>query len=277
MILASSGDISHLDLKSLSGADRTIGMRWGEAMASSRSVDTGHNLTLSDDNLLDTAQAKGYALDRSRQPALSHARLWAAIDGLARRYGLTASALARKAGLNATTFNRSKRFGSDGRPRWPSMESIAKALEATGAPLAEFFALLSADVADALPPVRAVPITGSAHAGQPGFFDSGGHPAGPGWDLVAFPGARASAMFALEVIGDEFDPLYRAGDVIVVAPEAEVRRGDRVIVRHRDGSVAARVLRRDTLATLEFDGPESSTSVARHDIVWLGRVVWASQ
>jgi hypothetical protein len=38
--------------------------------------------------------------------------------------------LAKSAGLDATAFNRSKRFGLHGRERWPSTESLAKVLKA---------------------------------------------------------------------------------------------------------------------------------------------------
>ena len=72
---------------------------------------------------------------------LSHARVWAAIDKLAARYGLSASGLARKAGLDATSFNRSKRVSPEGRERWPSTESVSKILAATGASLEEFLHL----------------------------------------------------------------------------------------------------------------------------------------
>jgi phage repressor protein C with HTH and peptisase S24 domain len=63
---------------------------------------------------------------------LTHDRIWAALDALAKQAGLSPSALALRAGLDATAFNRSKRTAADGRPRWPSTESIAKALAATG-------------------------------------------------------------------------------------------------------------------------------------------------
>ena len=66
---------------------------------------------------------------------LSHDQIWAAIDSLAARYGMSASGLAKKAGLDPTTFNKSKRVSPDGRQRWPSTESVAKVLEATGATL----------------------------------------------------------------------------------------------------------------------------------------------
>src|SRR5215203_3821590 len=77
---------------------------------------------------------------------LSHDRVWAAIDALAARYGMTASGLARKAGLDATSFNRSKRTSPEGRDRWPSTESISKILRATGASLDEFMKLVEPDV-----------------------------------------------------------------------------------------------------------------------------------
>jgi len=76
---------------------------------------------------------------------LTHSGIWSAIDALAAARGLSPSGLARRAGLNPTTFNRSKRIASDGRKRWPSTESIAKILETTGASLDEFVALIETD------------------------------------------------------------------------------------------------------------------------------------
>ena len=59
---------------------------------------------------------------------MQHSQIWRAIDALAERRGMTASGLARAAGLDPTTFNKSKRQGVDGKPRWPSTESVARAL-----------------------------------------------------------------------------------------------------------------------------------------------------
>ena len=67
----------------------------------------------------------------------SHDRIWAAIDALATRNRMSASGLARRAGLDPTTFNKSKRAAGDGRPRWPSTELIAKVIEATGSSIEE--------------------------------------------------------------------------------------------------------------------------------------------
>ncbi len=207
-------------------------------------------------------------------PMLSHQRIWSAIDSLAARHGLSASGLARRAGLDATTFNRSKRVGPDGRERWPSTESIAKILQATRSGIEEFLGFLDAS------PARTVPLIGLAQAGAGGFFDDAGLPTGEGWDEVAFPGQAGERVFALEISGDSMLPLYRDGDTIIVSPSAPVRRGDRVVVRTQEGEVMAKVLRRQTAKTVELsslnpDHPDRTLAVS--EIVSLARVIWASQ
>ena len=47
-------------------------------------------------------------------------------------------------------------------------------------------------------------------------------------------------------------PAYRDGDVIVVSPAAPVRRGDRVVVKTKDGEVMAKELKRKTGKTIEL-------------------------
>lgn len=209
---------------------------------------------------------------------LSHARIWAALDHLAERYGMSASGLARKAGLDATSFNRSKRKGPDGRDRWPSTESIAKVLAATGAGLDEFMRLIEPGVEGA----RAhIPIVGLAQAGAGRLFSDDGMPTGgPGWEEIAFPDLPNERIFALEVQGDSMRPLYRAGDVIIVSRSAAVRKGDRVVVRTVDGEVMAKELKRRTPRSLELRSlnPEhADRTLSMSDIDWIGRIMWARQ
>jgi phage repressor protein C with HTH and peptisase S24 domain len=208
---------------------------------------------------------------------LTHAQIWSAIDSLAGRYGMSASGLAKKAGLDPTTFNKSKRVSADGRLRWPSTESIAKVLEATGAALDEFMSLVEPSSGHSS---RSVPLLGFAQAGAGGYFDDGGFPTGRGWDEVNFPDISDSHTYALEVQGDSMLPLYRAGDVIICSPGASVRRGDRVVVKTRDGEVMAKELRRRTAKTIELGSlnPEHPDRVLPADnVVWLARIMWASQ
>ncbi len=218
-----------------------------------------------------------------------HESVWGAIDALAARRGLSVSGLAKKAGLDPTAFNPSKRHGSDGRPRWPSTESIAKILAATGESVEDFVGParrrpLAVRPIEGVGPFRAiprpVPLIGFAQAGAGGVFDDGGFPAGQGWDQVDFPGLADEGAYALEVSGDSMLPLYRHGDIIVVSPAAQVRRGDRIVVRTTDGEVMAKILKRQTptemqLASLNPDHAERVLPASAVD--WVARILWASQ
>jgi phage repressor protein C with HTH and peptisase S24 domain len=209
-------------------------------------------------------------------PMLTHAQIWMALDRLAARAGLSPSGLARRAGLDPTTFNKSKRVTPSGRAHWPSTESIAKSLAAAGTTIGEFVALLG----DGTPvAIRRIPLIGLARAGTGGYFDDSGFPVGVGWDEVAFAIADEHA-YALEITGDSMQPAYRDGTIIVVSPAAPVRRGDRVVVKTRGGEVLASELKRKSVKQIELKSldrghPDRVLPIA--DVLWIGRIVWASQ
>jgi phage repressor protein C with HTH and peptisase S24 domain len=220
---------------------------------------------------------------------LSHEQIWTAIDRLAEWHALTPSGLARRAGLDPTSFNKSKRLSQDGRLRWPSTESIAKVLDATGASMEQFLGFMrpsartnGLSVKAFSPPTQAIPLLGFAQAGAGGFFDDGGFPVGQGWDVVEFPAppAQKAGVYALEVQGDSMMPLYRDGDVLIVEPRAQVRRNDRVVVRTREGEVMAKVLLRQSPRSIELmslnpDHPNRTLYLV--DVEWIARILWASQ
>ena len=209
---------------------------------------------------------------------LSHGQIWKAIDGLARREGISASALARRAGLDSTSFNPSKRFGPGDppRPRWPSTESLTRILQATGLSLGEFATLAQ----DAPERPSTVPMLGMAQAGLDGFFDDAGLPIGDGWEQTELPRTKET-LLSLRVTGDSMTPLYREGDRIIVDREAsDVRKGDRVVVRTTGGETLAKEVAGLTAkaVTLASINPAYEPRVvARKDIVWMGRILWVSQ
>lgn len=206
----------------------------------------------------------------------SHADIWAAIDRLAEVNGLSASGLAKRAGLDATTFNKSKRVMLDGRERWPSTESVAKVLNATGTSFGEFVALVGGSRMS----TRPLPILGFAQAGAGGYFDAGGFPAGNGWDEVSFPDMPDDSIYALEIQGDSMLPVYRDGDRIVVSPTAPIRRGDRVVVQTSEGEIMAKELKRQTNRTVELtslNAAHGDRSFPVADIAWMARIMWVSQ
>ena len=208
---------------------------------------------------------------------LTHSDVWAALDALAERNGLSASGLARRSGLDPTTFNRSKRTTRGGRLRWPSTESISKAMAATGSGVSGLFAeQLRREGA----PANSIPVIGHAQAGGNGFFDDAGYPVGAGWDEVAFPDLGDPNAYALEIAGDSMEPVYRDGDIVVVSPSASLRRGDRVVARTREGEVLAKWLGRLTARRVElrsFNPDHEDRSMARDELDWIARIVWASQ
>jgi phage repressor protein C with HTH and peptisase S24 domain len=209
---------------------------------------------------------------------LTHAQIWMAIDRLAARSKLSASGLAKRAGLDPTTFNKSKRVTSDGRARWPSTESIAKSLAATGATLEQFVALISDQTR---PSGDAVPLISLSEAGAGGRFDNNGFPTGGnGWDAISFPGVEDTHAYAVEIIGDSLNPVYRDGTHVVVSPAAPIRRGDRVVVKTRSGEVMVKELKRKTARMMELKSitaGEADRMLTTEEVTWVARVVWASQ
>lgn len=204
---------------------------------------------------------------------LTHSQIWTAIDTLAQRHGLTPSALAKRAGLDATTFNRSKRQGADGHPRWPSTESIAKILAATGVGVDEFLAIITSEPGPShLPFQFADHLTADA-------FDDEGRPQGAGWDRIEpLQGLRGDA-FAIGLACDRFAPAYKQGDMIIASPSAPRRRGDRVLLLAMDGSLMIGELGLETAMQLRLRGLSGEELPAHKtkDIRLLARILWLSQ
>lgn len=224
---------------------------------------------------------------------LTHEQIWAAIDALAEVKQLTASGLARNSGLDPTSFNKSKRHTANGRQRWPSTESLAKALHATQITMSEFVKF--AEEAGAprptqskmpnqnypMPASQNVPLIGFPQTGQAGgFFDAGGHPDGQSWNEIHFPAKNQNTIYALEVSGNDMQPLYQEGDILIVEPGANIRKGDRIVFKTKSGELLAKILIRETTRQIEvYCGNPNGQDVAFQlcDIEWIARILWASQ
>lgn len=204
----------------------------------------------------------------------SHADIWRAIDILADKAGYSPSGLAKKAGLDPTTFNKSKRISADGKPRWPSTESIAKILSVTNMTMSEFFTLAGDENGTG---GKEIPVLRIDHAARAGAFGKDGRPAGKSWDAMAFPGTAMDA-FALECDGDCGAPFYREGDVIVLSQETDARRGDRIAIKD-GGDIFIGELQRRTAGKIEMKSLGSG-KIREFDaatIDWIARILWVSQ
>lgn len=205
----------------------------------------------------------------------SHRDIWAALDRLAVHLSTSPSGLAKQAGLDPTTFNKSKRQ-SGSKDRWPSTESLSKVLATVGMSFEDF-----ARFADNAPHHGpAIPVIGLAQAGDEGFFDDSGFPKGGGWDDVRVPGLQSGGVYALQIAGDSMSPVLRAGDKILVAPNESVRKGDRVVVKTIDGEIMAKELFKQTTHKIELISlnPEYDDRIlSKRDVQWMARIVWVSQ
>jgi len=210
------------------------------------------------------------------QRILTHAQVWTALDRLAERAGMSPSGLAKRSGLDATTFNKSKRVTGDGRERWPSTESVSKALAATNSSIETFVQLIG----DSARGAQSVPLLALAQVGDGGHFDDAGLPAGKGWGEAALPSTGDEHTYALEISGDAMRPAYRDGDIVVVSPGTAIRRGDRVVLMTSDGEVMIKELKRRTARQLELESlnpAEADRTLDADDVAWIARIVWVSQ
>jgi phage repressor protein C with HTH and peptisase S24 domain len=214
---------------------------------------------------------------------LTHEQIWRAIDRLATAFGYSPSGLAKQAGLDPTSFNKSKRIGPDGKPRWPSTESISRVLAATGATMSDFVSLVQDNSDKALKQKFIIPVIGFAKAGSDGFFDHEGYPKGDSWDEVRFPEFNAvndDNVYALEISGNSMEPLYRKGDVLVVSPKSKIRTGDRVVIKTTDGEVMAKELLKQNSTRIEvksLNPDHQNRKIPVSDISWMARILWVSQ
>lgn len=208
---------------------------------------------------------------------LRHADIWAAIDRLAHGNGLTVSGLARRAGLDPTTFNRSKRMTREGRPRWPGTESIAKILDATGVGMAQFVGLVRPDErGDERATMPLVGLT-DLREGRGSMIRVG--PDIREWNGIPVPDLTDPKAFAVEIDGGEYEPVYHDGDILIVSPAALLHHGDRVMVRTADGRVTILRLLSQTARRVDLTslGGETEIGIPAEEIASVTRVVWCSQ
>jgi len=203
---------------------------------------------------------------------LDHSSVWFAIDQLARRNRLSPSALARRAGLDPTTFNKSKRIGGNGKERWPSMESVAKVLKATGNTFDDFAGLISGRLLGRTN--RPIPLLPLKSKDVSRFFDPAGERTGDDWEAIDLPLVVDPGMIAVEICDNRMEPVFSSGDTLVVSPDAALRRGDRVLVLTDDGYLTGYRFKKRLAEAIDFSGLAGATDDVRLPV---GRVVWVAR
>jgi hypothetical protein len=194
---------------------------------------------------------------------MQHGDIWRGLDLLAQNHGLSPSGLAKLAGLDATAFNKSKRWQKNGRPRWPSTESIALALDAVDVGFDAFAALVTETRGQTLPLYpHTDPVLHQAKSAQ----------------NVEFAGEPE--LFMIEIASDEFDPVYKVGARLVVSAAAPLEPGKRLLIKRKSGAfeVGEFVAHApDHLKLSSVSEPAHAKTIARDEIDWFVRILWLSQ
>ena len=202
--------------------------------------------------------------------------VWSAVDNLAKSLGMSPSGLATKSGLDSTTFNRSKRKRPDGKNRWPSLDSLNKVFEFCNITFEEFYKYGETDN----PPenLNTIPYIKLSGVSKREYCQDG-EICTANWETICFPDGTKN-LYAMEIDNTDYAPLYKFGTTLILAKHSEIRRNDRVAVFKKDGAfLLAEFIRRKprTLELQNLNAPEESFSENIDDILFLSRIVWASQ
>jgi len=209
---------------------------------------------------------------------LKYSDIWRAIDELADRHGLTPSGLARKAGLDPTTFNKSKRLNASGRERWPSTESLAKAMDAVGASFEEVFGFL--DNNRNRRKVGNVPIAAESAAAASSAYNEVGSPCGPIWKQTTLPHVADPMAYAITIESNKYRPALAPGGLVVASPIAPVSNGQRVVVRLHEDKIELAVFLERTATGIDigpFCGETLPRKLSTDEFATLHRIIWVAQ
>lgn len=196
----------------------------------------------------------------------THDEIWAAIDRLADTRGLSASGLARQAGLDPTAFNKSKRISPNGKPRWPSTESLSKILAVTNCTMSDLLNLMNQG-GNAAKPIRMLAYT---------HIKSGKLNEKP---VSGFAAAVQTSedSFAITIEDNLLHPLFGEGSVLIVDPSAKLKADDRVLLYSRKGGLQSGIVQsaqKRALSILLANDGFTATEFAENDLEWSARIVW---
>ncbi|MEP3232236.1 MAG: helix-turn-helix transcriptional regulator [Hyphomicrobiales bacterium] len=215
-----------------------------------------------------------------------HLQIWTAIDRLADINGLSPSGLARKAGLDATAFNKSKRFSKEGRERWPSTESLAKVLEVTKTEFLDFGMILKPD-SQIGSPNSVADLAYSAHSStapmalpRSGFFEEDVQESTGKWQIIPLPEGQFNGDYAFRISDNTMLPVYRENDIVIVSKQIQTKAGDRVVVKLPTGKFIVSILLdidQDNILLTTFNADKAEQRLNRNSIEWMMKITWASQ
>ncbi len=201
----------------------------------------------------------------------THADIWVALDRLAIAHGYSTSGLAKKAGLDPTTFNKSKRITPDGKPRWPSTESISKSLAATEATLSDLIGFIENTPAPSASNGKMSLDHYDVSQNALKKLNQKTLPA-----LLHLP----KESFALTLGTAQWAPRYKKGATLIVNPAASYEIDDIIFVETHASQFFIMALDEDDEDSLSLRAivlNEPDRRIDKTDILKSAKILWAAQ
>ena len=207
---------------------------------------------------------------------MRYEQVWNAVDNLAKVNGLSPSGLAKKAGLDSTTFNKSKRIRNDGNKRWPSLESINKIITACNISFDQFYSLgvdgSNVEVQSIIPYTRASKLGMNVNLNKKELDTAL-------WEKIRFPDSKDN-IYAINLDTNDFEPYYPMSTMLIVSKNSEIRSGDKVVIIMQNEEVLVKQFIKRTARTIELKdiclkGKETDVKIG--DVKLINRILWASQ
>ena len=211
---------------------------------------------------------------------IQHKHLWDAIDALAHVKGYSTSGLAKKAGLDSTIFNKSKRISNDGRLRWPTTQSIVKILDTAEYSMGKFATLIqNAQMHEQclfLPMVALSNIQEKCC-----FIDNKGQ-------IIDSEKANFEKntnidgnVFIVKVDSNNYLPTYDKNDLLMVSRGSGIRKMDKIFIATKSGKNILAIVKSLTSHTVKIL-PIGKMLLARdevpiQEIAWMARILWKSE
>ncbi|MBL4590159.1 MAG: helix-turn-helix transcriptional regulator [Alphaproteobacteria bacterium] len=201
----------------------------------------------------------------------THEEIWVALDRLAEAHNYSTSGLAKKAGLDPTTFNKSKRITPDGKPRWPSTESIAKSLAATEATLLDLIGFIENTT---LTPTSAGLSTFEHYDLSQNELKRLNQKNLP--TIIDAP----ENSFAITLTTPQWTPTYKKGTTLIACPTDNFEPDDIIFIETHDSQffiMAVDSIEEEVIALRAIVINEPDRRLERADILKSAKVLWASQ
>ena len=204
---------------------------------------------------------------------MNYNEIWEAVDKLARINGLTPSGLAKKAGLDPTTFNKSKRIRPDGKKRWPSLDSINKITSVCHMSFEDFYHIL--DETGEFEGIRGqslIPIYNFSDLGQDSFSEKNA-------SYINFPNID-SDMYAVLINKKNTKTIYPLNSVLILSPKAPIKKGNKILITLKitKETIVGEFINRINggIKVIDLNSQEKIT-LNVNEIEKIARIMWVSQ